>query len=237
MAITAIVLISCKKSEIQEPEAPKLPQLTKITSWNPTTNVESNNAELNYDSKGILTNVIYGGATYTTTYNAANRLASLTGTFKQGVTVTYTLEYNAGNQLTKVIYTDGGTNANTKMISYNSAGKISRISINYVNTAITPYTADYTWNGDNLATSSSGTFSSTYVTYDDKLNPYSLSDGISVIFYGIPPSKNNATEIRTLNGANINVQKRSFEYNATGYATSMKLLDGSNEGQKYYYAP
>jgi hypothetical protein len=67
------------------------------------------------------------------------------------------------------------------------------------------------------------------------LNPFSLADGVSIIFYGNPPSKNNATETKTLNGTIINVQKRSYEYNAAGYATSMKLLDSSNEGMKFYF--
>lgn len=36
-------------------------------------------------------------------------------------------------------------------------------------------------------------------------------------------------------GSTTSVQKRSYEYSASGYAVSLKLLDGSNEGQKFYY--
>jgi hypothetical protein len=41
---------------------------------------------------------------------------------------------------------------------------------------------------------------------------------------------------KTSNGSLVNIQKRTYEYNSIGYATRMKLTDGSNEGQKYYYA-
>lgn len=234
LVVLSASLTSCKKSET-EPEVIPTPQLAKITFWNPTTNVETNSAEMIYDSKGTITSVVYSGTTFTTTYNLANKLATLTGLYKQGLTVTYTLEYNSSNQLVKVLYADGGTNSNTKTITYNAAGKITKIGIIYTNTSITPYNADYTWNGDNLATAASGTYTSTYTTYDDKFNPYSLADGISIVFYGVPASKNNATETRSVNAGIINTQKRSYEYNAAGYATSMKLTDGSNEGSKFYY--
>lgn len=228
-------LSACKKSEKQPEE--KTPQLTKINSWNPATGAEAAGLEITYDAKGNSTSIIFGGATYAATFNAANQLATLVGSFKQGtVTVTYTFEYNASNQLVKVIYADGGTNAYTKTITYNTAGKISKMSTVYVNTSIAPYIVDYTWNGDNVATASTGTYTTTYVSYDDKSNPYSLANGIAVAFYGLPPSKNNPTEIKTLNGTIVNTQKRVYEYNSAGYATSMKLTDGSNEGQKYYYA-
>ncbi|MFA6277488.1 MAG: hypothetical protein WC622_12100 [Pedobacter sp.] len=225
-------LISCKKSETAEPTP--TPQLVKVSNWNPSTGVESTSMEFIYDAKGTINSLIYGGTTFTTTYNSANKLASLTGIYKQNLTVTYTLEYNSLGQLIKVTNSDG-TNSNTKTITYNSTGKISKIGITYSNTAVTPYNADYTWNGDNLATASSGTYTSTYTAYDDKLNPFSLAEGVSIIFYGNPASKNNATEIKTLNGAITNVQKRSYEYNTAGYATSMKLLDTSNEGMKFYF--
>ncbi|MFD0939468.1 hypothetical protein [Pedobacter boryungensis] len=230
--IIATSLISCKKSETVEPKQTQ--QLVKVSNWNPSTGVESTSMEFIYDAKGTLTSLVYGGTTFTTSYNSANKLASLTGTYKQNVTVTYTLEYNSTGQLIKVTNSDG-TNSNTKIITYNSSGKISKIGITYSNTAVTPYNADYTWIGDNLATASSGTYTSTYTAYDDKLNPFSLAEGVAIIFYGNPASKNNATEIKTLNGAIINVQKRSYEYNTVGYATSMKLLDGSNEGMRFYF--
>lgn len=235
ISIAGVAITSCKKDNTEEPEIAKAPKLARIAFWNPATNVESNNVELVYDANGTATSIIYSGTTFTATYNGANKLSTLSGTFKQGLVVTYTLEYNAIGQLVKVVYTDGGTNANTKTISYNTAGKIIKIGIVYANTAITPYNADYTWNGDNLASASSGTYTSTYTTYDDKFNPFSLAEGISIVFYGVPASKNNCTEIKTVNAGNINTQKRVYEYNTAGYATSMKLTDGSNEGQKYYY--
>ncbi|TCC87017.1 hypothetical protein EZ428_22705 [Pedobacter frigiditerrae] len=233
VVLATVGLTSCKKSETPEPTV--TPQLAKVVFWNPSTGTESLSAEFIYDTKGTMTSLIYGGTTYTVAFDSSNKLASLTGTLKQGLIVTYTIEYSSAGQLVKVVYADGGTNANTKTITYNAAGKISKIGIVYTNTAITPYNAEYTWNGDNLATASSGTYITTYTTYDDKLNPYSLADGISVVFYGNPASKNNVTEIKTLNGTLTNAQKRTYEYNSAGYATSMKLLDGSNEGQKYYY--
>ncbi|MDQ7948448.1 MAG: hypothetical protein REI78_14285 [Pedobacter sp.] len=236
LSIALLCFIACKKSS-NEPDVPKTPQLTKINSWNPGSGAEASGLEISYDAKGNSTGILFGGATYSATFNAANQMSVLTGLFKQGtVSVTYTFEYNAANQLVKVIYADGGTNANTKTISYNAAGKISKITTVYVNIAIATNTVDYTWNGDNLATASTGTYTTTYVSFDDKLNPYSLANGIAVVFYGLPPSKNNVTEIKTVNGGITNVQKRVYEYNTAGYATSMKLTDGSNEGQKYYYA-
>jgi hypothetical protein len=134
-------LTSCKKSETAEPVS--TPQLVKVSNWNPSTGVESTSMEFIYDAKGTITSLIYGGTTFTTTYNSANKLASLTGTYKQSLIVTYTLEYNAIGQLVKVVYADGGTNSNTKTITY-TAGKISKIGIAYSNSAITPYNADYT---------------------------------------------------------------------------------------------
>ncbi len=233
MSVIAMGLTSCKKDKA-EPE--KTPTLAKITSWNPTTGAEATSLEMVYNAAGVATNAILGGTNYALTYNSANKLSLLTATYKQGsVTVTHTLEYNTANQLVKIIFNDNGTNNNTKTLTYNAAGKIIKSSTVYASTGTATYVVDYTWNGDNLATATTGTYTSTYVTYDDKLNPFSLADGIAVVLYGNPPSKNNFTELKTANAGYISTQKRSYEYNSAGWATSLKLVDGSNEGSKFYY--
>jgi hypothetical protein len=239
LLITALSvgLTACKKNETVDPV--KTPQLAKVTYWNPSTGAESSSVELNYDANGTVTGVVMGGTTYTATYNAANKLSLLSGVLKGQLTVSYALEYNTAGQLIKVVNSNGaGTssdNSNTKTLTYNAAGKVTKMSIIYVNTAILPQVIDYTWNGDNIATATTTNYVATYTVYDDKLSPFSLADGISVMFYGNPPSKNNFTEVKTVSNGLINIQKRGYEYNAAGYATSMKLLDVSGEGQKYYY--
>lgn len=233
MSLIAIGLTSCKKDKA-EPE--KTPTLAKITSWNPTTGAEATSLEMVYNAAGVATKAIYGGTDFALTYNAANRLSVLTATYKQGsVTVTHTLEYNAANQLVKIIFSDNGTNDNTKTLTYNSAGKIAKSSIVYEGVGRSPYVVDYTWSGDNLATSTNGTYTSTYVTYDDKLNPFSLAEGIAVVLYGNPPSKNNLTEVKTVNAGYTSTQKTIYEYNSAGWATSLKSMNGNNEGMKFYY--
>ncbi len=233
ISLLAVGLTSCTKDKV-EPE--KTPTLAKITSWNPSTGVENTSLEMVYNANGVATKAIYGGTDYALTYNAANKLSVLTATYKQGaVTVTHTLEYNTANQLVKIVFNDNGTNNNTKTLTYNAAGKIIKSSTVYASTGTTTYEVDYTWNGDNLATATTGTYTSTYVTYDDKLNPFSLADGISMVLYGNPPSKNNFTQLKTVNGGYTSTQNRVYEYNSSGWATSMKLTDGSNEGTKFYY--
>ncbi len=225
---------SCKKEETVAPIVTS--QLTKVAYWNSSTGAEINNIELAYDSKGAVTTITRDNTAFTTTYNSSGKLSLISGTVKGGIVQTYTMEYNTSGQLVRIIYSDGGTtNGYTKTLTYNTTGKVSKITTVYMNTAIASSNIDYTWNGDNIATATVGTYITTYVAFDDKINPYSLADVFSNIYYSGPASKNNVTEIKTLNGSLFNTQKRSYEYNAAGYATSMKLLDGSNEGQKYYY--
>lgn len=238
--VTVLGLNSCKKDKSSSETTT---QLIKTTFWNPSTGVESTYLEFAYDNAGVITAAKGANAdTYSVEYDAQGKLSKVNKTNPNGRATIYQLEYNASGRVVKVVQinTSGGATTGSASASYdyNSAGKIVKVINTYPGSSST---IEYFWLGDNIAeaktTNSSGTYLAVakYV-YDDKLNPYSLGGNVmAFIFYGTPASKNNIVEISTAIGTTLTSQKRSYEYNALGYATSMKLLDGSNEGQKYYY--
>ena len=242
VALLTLLITSCKKDETNE-EGKNDIQLLKISSWNPSTGAENIGTEFTYETNGRIKTVTSARVNLTATYNSAGKVTSLNGLNSTGGAVSYTLEYNAGGQISKVtyVYMNPSNYGNVKTYTYNTTGKLIQVSTvsSESGAGSTPSVMNYTWNGDNLATSSypsgNGTNTTTYVSYDDKLNPYSLGDGIASIISGSPASKNNVTEISSTLTGQTYTQKRSYEYNASGYATSMKLLDGSNEGSKFYY--
>ncbi|MDQ7948447.1 MAG: hypothetical protein REI78_14290 [Pedobacter sp.] len=238
----ATLLGACKKNPA-EPEPAATVRLTKVSSWNPSTGAETTVNEYSYNADGTLKNVTSARVNLNVTY-ANGKVASAKGVNSTGGEVSYAITYNASGQITKVVnvYMNPTDFGSTKNYEYNAAGKVSKITTNFANGGMPGVTLinEYFWNGDNIegtkATSGTSSTQASY-KYDDKLNPYHLGEGMAAILSGAPQSKNNATEITTVNSSGTVVQKRSYEYNAAGYATSMKLLDGSNEGQKYYYLP
>lgn len=242
LTVAMVALTSCKKDKTEEPTSNDV-QLLKISSWNPTTDAETASTEFTYDNSGKLKTVVSSRVNLAVNYATNGKVSNIKGLNSTGGEVSYSLEYNAAGQISKVIYVymnpkDFGY---TKTFEYNAAGKVIKTSSLSAGASAgsSPYIVEYTWNGDNIATSkitNGATVStSTYVSYDTKLNPYSLGDGIAAIISGSPASKNNFTELSTNMGSTTSVQKRSYEYNTSGYAVSLKLLDGSNEGQKFYY--
>jgi hypothetical protein len=223
------------------PEEPLAIQLLKINSYNPSTGVEgTGGTEFTYENGKIKT-VSTARVILNVTYNASGKVTLVSGTNNTTGAVSYNLEYNSAGQIEKVKYiymnpTDFGY---TKTFTYNTAGKVSKTNYLSAVTGSIPFVVDYTWNGDNIAStiSTSGTnvYTTTYVSYDNKLNPYNLGDGLAAIIAGSPQSKNNVTEIKTVTNATTVVQKRSYTYNAADYAITLALLDGSNEGTKFTY--
>lgn len=241
LVLVALTLATACKKSSTSPEAAAALQLTKITSWNSSTGGETVMAEYNYTAEGLLKTVLSARVTLDVAY-VNGKVAVAKGINSSGGEVSYTMTYNSAGQVTKVVYifmnpTDYGW---TKNYEYNTAGKISKMTTTYVNGggAVTSSVTEYFWNGDNIEGSKATSVASSIQTsykYDNQLNPYSLGDGLAAILAGSPQSKNNATEITTISAAGTSVQKRSYEYHATGYASSMKLMDGSNEGNKFYY--
>ncbi|WP_316787185.1 hypothetical protein [Pedobacter frigiditerrae] len=235
-------LTSCKKSD-SEPSNANDTKLIKVSTWNPSTGAEVIIYELVYDAKGIVSSVRGGNNDlYTPEYNSDGKLSKVTKSNPNGRQTIYTLTYNAAGQVIKnnqASTSSGAVTGNTEIVyDYNANGKISKETMTY---ATGSTVQEYTWNGENLSEtkstySSTSIYTSKYVSYDDKLSPYLLGGQIvSFVLGGVAQSKNNVTEIQTTSGTTNNSQKRTYEYNAAGYATSMKLMDGSNEGQKFYY--
>lgn len=245
LAIVATTFTACKKDDVVSPSSNTDILLVKTTNWNPATGAESGGQEYIYDDAGKLKSIKYSNSSLTATY-ANGKLVGLAGKNAVGSDTKYTIEYNATGQLSKVSFEDNASlsNAYTNTFTYNAGGKISQTSRQQTNTVVgsNPQPAsisNYTWNGDNIATSSytsnGSLYTTEYTVYDDKVNPESKGERIVTIIYGSPVSKNNITEIKSTSPTYNVVQKRGYTYSSAGYPMSMKLLDGSNEGSKYYY--
>lgn len=240
VVMIAVAFSACKKDE-NEPLQDS--RLTKIASWNPATGEERVHTAFTYDAAGKVQSVKQSsGSILTATYNG-DKLVSLTGKNTGNGELSYTAEYNSDGRVIKITHVNKTTTdyGNVRTFTYNAAGKVSQISFLNAGSALgtTPNVTNYTWNGDNLASSGDAGANasvSSYVSYDSKINPYSVDGGIAMLMYGTPASKNNWTELKTTYNGVIGGQKRSYESNAAGYTTSMKLLDGSNEGSKFYYS-
>lgn len=243
LKISLIVLfatfISCKKEDNLGQSVESL-KLLKVTDWNPTTGAENIILQMSYDKDGHITQVINGGLTYTATNDNTGSLTKLQGTTTGGATITFALSYNSNRQLSKIVYTNSASNASdyTTTLTYNANDKATNVNTEYVNTSIPTSNNNFTWSGNNFtsSTSSPNTYNLSAIVYDDKLNPYTLIGEIYTIFMGVgSPTKNNMVENNLLNGTNSSLQKRVYEYNAYGYATSMKFLSGGNDNRKFYY--
>ena len=238
LSVLAIAIASCKKEDKTSASADL--KLIKIASWNPSTGVESVYNELIYDNDGKLKSVIYNRNTMAVSYNG-EKVISLIGKNNTNGEYSFKIEYNAAGKVSKVTHVNMSTidYGNVRTYTYNAGGKISQTGELYTASAsgTTLYVRNYTWDGDNLASSSSAlapTERTEYV-YDNKINPYYVDAGIGLLLNGGLASKNNAIEIKNITPTVTGSQKRTYEYNASGYATSMKLMDGSNEGTKFYY--
>lgn len=241
LLLAILFTISCTKEEDTTPSGNSVTKLSKITSWNPTSGIETNNLELTYNTVGVVTSAIgTNGDSFTFEFDAAGKLSKVIKSNPNGRNSTSVYEYNTAGRISKINVALSANNTNVYTYEYNAAGKMSKRILTYPSGSST---SEYTWVGDNISEVKSTTMPGSsvatfrYTSYDDKNNPYSLGgDFVAFGYLDNPPSKNNVLEMSTTpsSGA-VTTQKRIYEYNTSGYATSMKLMDGSNEGQKYYY--
>ncbi len=237
VATFAMTFQACKKDD-KTIESNDL-KLVKIASWNPSTNKESVHTEFTYGSDGMVKTVAYNGNLLAATY-ASDKIVALSGKNTTNGEYSFKIEYNALGKVTKVTHVNMAPKdfGYVSTFTYNSAGKMTQRSTLYSDPAngTVPAIETFNWNGDNVTSvGRGGAYVTEYIAYDDKINPYAVDGGVGVLLNGNPASKNNVTEIKSTSSTYSVVQKRVYEYNAAGYATSMKLMDGSNEGTKFYY--
>lgn len=247
--IFLVFLVSCKEEAIDNSSNSNVGnplQLVKIASWNSVTGKETTNTEFMYENNGRLKSVTHNRIVLIPVYDSSGKITAINGLNEKGGTVNYTLTYNNIGQLVKLVYvfmnpTDFGY---TRTFSYNVSGKLVNMTTLSSATGNTS-TVDYSWKGDNLESStttnnvgndSSTGFVSRYSSYDNKLNPYNLAQGITAILNGFPLSRNNFTELITTSSTGyVYLQKRVYTYHSSGYALDLTLSDGGNEGTKFYY--
>ena len=241
LLIAVMFTIGCAKEDTSTPNGNSVTKLSKITSWNPTSGIEINNLELTYNATGVITSAIgTNGDSFAFEFDAAGKLSKVIKSNPNGRNSTSVYEYNSAGRISKINVVHSGNNTNVYTYEYNAAGKMSKKTVTYLAGSAT---SEYTWVGDNISevklTTMPGSFVFTirYTSYDDKNNPYSLGgDFVAFGYLDNPPSKNNVLEMSiTPSSGAVTTEKRIYEYNTLGYATSMKLMGSSNEGQKYYY--
>ncbi len=235
LLVVTLAVISCRK-EKSHPIA-EMRQLTKVTVWTTTSTLERPHLKYTYDGTGRLTELDFSGTIYTPTFTK-DKLISLVAIGRNEEN-SFRITYDSEGRISKVKHVSMHVTVDLgdiKNFTYNAAGKISRIDrAEYLSQA---KFETYTWNGDNLATSSWNQQSLTeYVDYDDKINPYYVDGGIYLMIFGIPASKNNIKELKISEAGRVIVEKRTYSYNAAGYAISTELLGTSNseKGRNFYY--
>jgi len=247
--IFLVFLTSCKKDEVDNAANADVGtelQLVKIASWNSVTGKETTNTEFMYETNGRLKSITHNRVVLIPIYNSSGKITAANGLNEKGGNVNYTLTYNNVGQLVKLVYVfmNPSDSGYTRTFSYNASGKLVNMTTLSAATGNTS-TVDYTWKGENLEGStttnnvgsdSSTSFVSRYSSYDNKLNPYNLAQGITAILNGFPLSKNNFTELVTTSYTGyVYLQKRVYAYHPSGYALDLTLSDGGNEGTKFYY--
>jgi YD repeat-containing protein len=245
--VAVLFTIGCTKEDDTTPGGGNTSgvQLTKITAWNPTTNVETSNLELTYNTAGVVTSATgTNGDIYALEYDAAGKLTKVTKTNPNGRGSVSVYEYNTATKVSKITEanTSSGNSTGTTVFTfeYNTTGKIVKKIATYTGGSST---SEYTWVVDNISeiklTNLPGTGFATfkYPSYDDKLNPLSLGgDFIGLSFYSNPPSKNNFLEMTTTpSTGTATTEKRTYEYNTLNYPTTMRVTGSTTVGQKYYY--
>ena len=174
----ALFFTSCSKEEDTTTGGSTVTKLSKITSWNPSSGVETTNLELTYNTAGVVTSAIgSNGDSFAFEFDASGKLSKVIKSNPNGRNSTSVYEYNTAGRISKINVVLSGNNTNVYTYEYNAAGKMSKRIITYPSGSTT---SEYTWVGDNISevkltnmpSSSVATFR--YTSYDDKKNPYSL---------------------------------------------------------------